>query len=154
MCKYHRQSRLSARELDRGVWFPPPPPPPPPPPHPLSNPLADSLPAGYMLIFLIIFPVTFFFQVKLENHTLYIHDDKDSTDSVVVKIKLSNCVVNDWSNEQRPYVMEIRRTLGRPHYLQAQSESGSYDGIYRNYTCRQPSNLVVLRFRINIFTWK
>ncbi|KAJ7371698.1 hypothetical protein OS493_023729 [Desmophyllum pertusum] len=61
--------------------------------------------------------------VKLENHTLYIHDDKDSTDSVVVKIKLSNCVVNDWSNEQRPYVMEIRRTLGRPHYLQAQSES-------------------------------
>lgn len=61
--------------------------------------------------------------VKLENHTLHIHDDKDSEDSVVVKIKLSNCVVKDWRDEQRPYVMEIRRTLGRPHYLQAQSES-------------------------------
>lgn len=70
-------------------------------------------------------PVNFFFQVKLENHILHIHDDKDSTDSVVVKIKLSNCVVKDWSDEQRPYVMEIRRTLGRPHYLQAQNESGA-----------------------------
>ena len=66
-------------------------------------------------------------QVKLQNHALHIHDDKDSEDSVVVKIKLSNCVVRDWDNEQRPHVMEIRRVLGRPLYLQAQSESGTRD---------------------------
>lgn len=61
--------------------------------------------------------------VKLENHTLHIHDDKDSEDSVVVKLKLSNCVVKDRGDQQRPFVMEIRRALGRTHFLQAQSES-------------------------------
>lgn len=63
-------------------------------------------------------------QVRLEKHTLYIYDEKDSADSVVVKIKLSNCVVKDWSDERWPFVMEIRRVLGRSHYLQAESETG------------------------------
>lgn len=76
------------------------------------------------VVFLVKCPVTISFQVKLENHTLHIHDDKDSEDSVVVRIKLSNCVVKDRSDEQRPCVMEIRRALGRPHFLQAHSESG------------------------------
>lgn len=61
--------------------------------------------------------------VRLEKHSLHIHDEKDSADSVVVKIKLNNCVVKDWIDAKRPFVMEIRRTLGRPHYLQAESES-------------------------------
>lgn len=61
--------------------------------------------------------------VRLEKHTLYIYDEKDSADSVVVKIKLSNCVVKDWSDERWPFVMEIRRVLGRSHYLQAESET-------------------------------
>lgn len=87
-------------------------------PSPLNFPFPRRLWATYHL--------RLFFQVKLESHTLHIHDDKDNQDSVVVKIKLSNCVVKDWSDEQRPYVMEIRRTLGRPHYLQAQSESGTH----------------------------
>ena len=64
--------------------------------------------------------------MKLENHTLKIHDEKDSTESVVVKIKLSNCVVKDWSDAQRPFVMEIKRALGRPHYLQAENETGTH----------------------------
>ena len=63
-------------------------------------------------------------KIKLEKHTLHIHDDKDSEDSVVVKIKLNNCVVKDRGDEQRPYVLEVRRALGRTHFLQAQSESG------------------------------
>lgn len=43
-----------------------------------------------------------------------------------MKIKLSNCVVKDWTDAQRPFVMEIRRALGRPHYLQAENESGTH----------------------------
>ena len=82
-------------------------------------------------IHLFLFKFVCLFKVKLENHTLHIHDDKDSEDSVVVKLKLSNCVVKDRGDQQRPFVMEIRRALGRTHFLQAQSESGVNEEIAR-----------------------
>lgn len=48
-----------------------------------------------IFIYLFFFKFVCFFKVKFENYILYIYDDKDSEDLVVVKLKFSNCVVKD-----------------------------------------------------------
>ena len=80
-------------------------------------------------------------QVKLENHYLHIHDDKECEDAVVVKIRLSNCVVLDCTGEARPWVLEIRRTIGQALFLQADSEAGENAGCFLAQAC-----IIVVRF--------